>query len=212
MGRPTGSRNPGYEERRTEIALRIAERITAPDGAQASFRDLASAAGVSLSTLRHYFGDRDGAVAAAMSEMRRQGEAWMQVARTVQVDLPLAASVRWYLDVFVRGWEQGVGAMLSQGLVAGVGHPSLGPSMVDELLEPTLQATEARLAHHQQRGELDSQADLRHAALELVTPVLMGLLHQGPLGGARCRPLDVPAFLDDHVRRFVRAWGSSGCG
>ncbi|MEZ4236184.1 MAG: TetR/AcrR family transcriptional regulator [Myxococcota bacterium] len=185
----------------------MATRVARPDGAKASFRELASAADVSVSTLRHYFGDRDGAVAAAMAEMRRQGESWMTITRTAELDLPLAASLRWFLDLFVVGWERGVGAMIGQSMAAGMNHEALGPAVVDDLLEPTLQATEARLAHHQARGDLDPAADLRHAALALVCPVLVALLHQRQLGGACRRPLDLPTLLDDHVARFVRAWG-----
>jgi AcrR family transcriptional regulator len=178
----------------------------APDGAGVSLRELAGAAGVSVPTLRHYFGDRDGVVRAALTRMAELGAAHVSRARVEATDQALGPSLRWLLGEVVLGWGYGVGAMWSSGLQESLGHGTLGPAFVDDLLEPTLQATEARLAVHQARGELDAEADVRHAALQLVCPVLMGLLHQDPLGGAACRPLDVDAFLDDHVARFVRAW------
>ena len=82
----------------------------------------------------------------------------------------------------------------------------IGPSYVDHLLEPLLQAVEARLEQHQQWGELGDH-DLRFAALSLVSPVVLALLHQDGLGGQGCRPLDVEAFVVAQVNGFVRAYG-----
>lgn len=206
MGRPRGSRNPGFDERRSALARAVMGRISTPGGSRASLRELAQAAGVGLPTIRHYFGDRDGLLAAAFAEMRKDGEPWLALGRTAHTDRPLGESCAWFLKLFVVGWQQGVAAGLSQGLAAGMDEARVGPAFVDDLLEPNLQTVEARLAVHQARGELDPDADLRHAALVLLCPVLLALLHQGPLGGSRCRPLVVDRFVDDHVERFVRAW------
>jgi hypothetical protein len=89
-----------------------------------------------------------------------------------------------------------------------VGHETLGPVYVQELLEPTLQSAEARLSRHIADGEL-RRCDVRHAALELVCPVVLGLLHQVQLSGARCRPLDVERFLADHLDTFLRAYAAA---
>ncbi len=210
MGRPTGTRNPGFEERRSAIASAVMARISRPGGSSASLRELASAAGVGLPTLRHYFGDREGLLAAAFAEARKSGDRWLLVARSARTDLPLAESLRWYLGMFATGWERGVGVMLAQTMAASLDEERVGPAFVDDLLEPTLQAAEARLAAHRDKGEIGPDVDLRHAALALFCPVILGLMHQKSLGGARCRPLDLDAFLDDHVARFVRAYGSSG--
>ncbi len=176
-----------------------------PGGANASLRELADAGGVALPTVRHYFGDRNGLITAAIDELGRGGDYWLAVARTTNVELPLGPSCRWLLGSFVQGWVLGLGPMVSQTLAAGLQGPALGPPVVERILEPLLQATEARLAVHAARGELSG--DLRHAALALVCPALLALLHQHDLHGASCRPLDVDAFLDDHVARFVRGWG-----
>jgi AcrR family transcriptional regulator len=207
LARPAGSRNIGFEERKSAIARAVLERMCRPGGARASLRELASAAGVGLPTVRHYFGDRAGLVAAAFAESRKEGLHWLALARTARTEEPMSASLRWFLGVFAAGWDHGLGLMFSQTLAAAVDDEVVGPAFVGDLLEPTLQAAEARLAVHRDRGELGSGVDLRHAALALFCPVLMGLLHQGSLRGARCRPLDLEAFLDDHVERFVRAFG-----
>ena len=84
---------------------------------------------------------------------------------------------------------------------------TLGPAYINEILEPTLKAVEARLARHRAEGELRS-CDLRHAALALIAPPLLALLHQGELFGSLCRPLDINAFLKDHLDGFLRAYSA----
>ena len=44
------------------------------------------------------------------------------------------------------------------------------------------------------------------AALALASPLLLGALHQGELGGAKAYPLDGEAFVDHVVQGFVRAY------
>lgn len=207
MARTKGSRNPGFAERRRELAAKIGRRLLAPDGARASLRELAEAAEVSLPTLRHYFGDREGVLAAAIEELGRTGAFWLQATRSMNTDLPLGPSLRWLLEMFALGWRRGVGTMVGSGLASGLQSDVVGPAVVDALLEPMLQASEARLAVHAERGEVSG--DLRHAALALVCPALMALLHQHGLRGDRCRPLDLDAFLDEHTARFVAGWGRS---
>ncbi len=209
MGRPLGRRNPGYESRRRAIAQRVLQRLARPEGAKASLRELAQAAGVSVSTLRHYFGDRQGALQAAIDEVGALGEPWQRVAATDRLDQPVGESLAWFLRLFVTGWQNGVGAMMGESMSAGTGDEVLGRATVDRVFEPTLQAIEARLAHHQRAGEIRSDADLRHAALSLFGPVFAALLHQDTLSGEQCRALDVLAFVDEHVERFVGGWSPS---
>ena len=89
------------------------------------------------------------------------------------------------------------------GLQIGLGHATLGPAYVSELLEPTLQAFEARLALHVARGELHV-ADLRQAALALLGPIVLALLHQRELGGQRCRPLDLRRLAAAQLADFLQ--------
>ena len=171
-------------------------------------RQLARAAKVSVPTLRHYFGDRDGVVAAALESMRQVGAYHQERAANQSIDLPLDESLRWVLDEFVTGWMHGVGQLMTAGIVVGVDHDQLGPTFIDATLEPTLQSFERRIEHHQSAGHLDPAADPRIAALALVCPVILGLLHQVQLRGESCRALDLDAFLDEHIARFVRAYGA----
>jgi AcrR family transcriptional regulator len=206
MPRPAGSRSATFAHRRDEIARRAGLALLDPGGGPASFRALAAAAGASASVIQHYFGGLDGLVVAALAAVGAEGAPYLRVvADPGPLDLP--SSLRRCLGFLREGWLAGVGRLHAAGLVRGLGHASFGPAYVQHMLEPTLAAYEARLGVHQARGELRPDADLRLAALGLLSPALLALLHQEELSGRACRPLDVEAFLDGHVEAFVRAWG-----
>lgn len=204
MSRPSGARNRDYPVERDALAARIALRLVAPGGAAASFRELAAAADCSPATLRHYFGDRDGAYAAAFEVLERQGAPWLSLAADAG-DGDAERSLGEFLRLFVVGWRRGVGPIQAAALAAGLQHPGVGGPYLDHVLEPVQQALEARVGALMDRGELDP-GDRRLAALELLAPVLLALLHQHALSGDRCRPLDVDRFVDGHLSRFLRAW------
>jgi AcrR family transcriptional regulator len=206
MSRPIGRRNADYTQERQNLIERLRPALLRPGGAELSFRELAAAAEVSPATLRHYFGSREQLLAEFMVELRRIGLPYLLAAATQPID-GVRESLDWLLRQIVKGWTFGVGAIHTLGLTAGLGHDKLGPSYINEVLEPTLQAAEARIARHVSTGELEA-CDLRHAALELLAPLLLGLLHQNNLHGAGCRPLDLEAFLRDHLDRFLRAYGA----
>ena len=203
MARVKGSRNADYEKERARLLEAVRLRLLVKDGAQASFRELAEVAGVSVATLRHYFGSREALLTEVMADMHQRGLPYLHATAT-EFHGPVRESLGWFLQQLLVGWRMGVGEVHAFGLTASLGHEKLGPVYVQELLEPTLQATEARLSRHIADGEL-RRCDVRHAALELVCPVVLGLLHQMQLSGARCRPLDVERFLEDHLDTFLRA-------
>ncbi|HEX5752701.1 MAG TPA: TetR/AcrR family transcriptional regulator [Archangium sp.] len=204
MARVKGSRNADYEKERERLLHAVRERLLAKDGAQASFRELAEVAGVSVATLRHYFGSREALLSEVMADMHQRGLPYLHATAT-EFHGPVRESLQWLLQQFLVGWRAGVGEVHAFGLTSSLGHEKLGPVYVQELLEPTLQATEARLSRHIADGEL-RRCDVRHAALELVCPVVLGMLHQVQLAGSRCRPLDVERFLEDHLDTFLRAY------
>ena len=73
--------------------------------------------------------------------------------------------------------------------------------------DETLDDLEARLARHQAAGDM-AAGDARHAALALLSPVVLALLHQDCLRGEGLRALALRPFLDDHLTHFVRAYGA----
>ncbi|MEX1365816.1 MAG: TetR/AcrR family transcriptional regulator C-terminal domain-containing protein [Nannocystaceae bacterium] len=173
--------------------------------AEASLRELATACEVTPPTLRHYLGVRAGASEAALQAAHRGGES--HIAFTVGAELgDVDTALRRVLRYMVEGWVRyGVGRLNTVGIAAGLAHRRLGPAYIDEILEPMLHSFEARLARHVATGEL-VVPDLRVAALQLVSPVVLGLLHQNELGGRQCRPLDVDALVDAQVDAFLRVY------
>lgn len=215
MGRPSGSRNQDYEATEEAIAAKVLEVIVRR-GARVSFNELAREAGVSIPTLKHYFGDRSGVVAHALRSARKQGETYIaQVADPGK--LGLSASLRKVAEDLARAWVPfGVGQLFVQGLAAGVFDETAGPGYLEGVLEPTLRAMEERFRVHARRGEarLDADDDLavRTAALAFLSPLLMALIHQHALSGTTCRPLPVDRFTALHVDRFTDAYGVSKPG
>lgn len=211
MARPAGARNALFEERRTALIARARERLSLQSGESPSFRELALAAGVSVATLRHYFGSREALIKAVFAHYLREGQRHLQRTRALDIgEEDFAASITDFLQRVVRGWTVGfVGSLHRIGLAEGLRHPGTALDYLQDVLEPTLQALEARLEASVRRGEI-IDCDTRHAALMLLSPLLLALLHQHDLGGTRCRPLALPALIDEHVKVFARAYARPG--
>jgi AcrR family transcriptional regulator len=204
MARPKGSRNQDYEETRRSILTSLRRRLMSAGGATASFRELAASVELNPATLRHYFPSREALLEAAFADMHEAGARFISEGATSDRG-GARESLRWFLEFFWRGWSaSGLNHMHVLGLTAGLGDARLGQAYLGELLEPSLQSAEARIARHVAQGEL-GPCDIRHAALELVSPFMFALLHQDSLSGEGHRPLALREFLDDHLERFLRA-------
>ena len=205
MARTRGSRNVDYEEQRAALARRVRDALAQDRGINASFRELAAAAGTSVATLKHYFGDRDGLLQGVMENQRADAAPYLAMSAQAK-----HGDVRGSLLRFVEGlsnawFKYGVGKMYASTLALGLGNKSAGPSYVNHVLEPLLQSGESLLRQHVERDEL-VVADVRQASLMLLSPVVFALFHQDSLSGAQCRPLDLPRFLQAHVDAFLRAF------
>jgi AcrR family transcriptional regulator len=207
MARRKGSTNLDYAERRAELlnALRKAWMALPPP---ASLRALSEAVGVTLPTLRHYFGGREQLVAAILQDIH-QGSA-PHLAIAARPTGPLEPSVA---DLVGHVWSGlssfGLDRLHALCIAEGLAVPKLGRAYLDELLEPSLRAVTDRLAEHQARGEL-IEGDPRTAALALLGSLIVLALHQGPMGGRSSHPADLQRMLNDLARAFVRAWGAAG--
>ncbi len=207
MARAPGTRNADFEQTRSAMIAKIRTRVLHPDGAHVSFRELAAAAGIGTTTLRHYFGTRSGVLRAVLEQSFEQGAPYLLMV-TRPPTLPLRPSLELLCGMVLSGMREGLGEVHALGLACGLREPELGPAYLDFVLEPTQQAFEAHLAHHAATGALRSDADLRLAALQLLGPLLLAALHQRELGGARCRPLDLDATLAPHLDAWMRAWSA----
>lgn len=210
MGRKRGSHNADFERTRVDLLVRLGPRLLALDGAGASMRELAAVAGVGVTTLRHYFPDRDVLVRAYLEHCHQQGREYLLLIATHPLQDDAATSLRWTLDLVRVGLERGpLLAMHALGLREGMHSTTLGPAYLNNLLEPTLACVEVRIERHQARGELRDLTP-RLLALQLVAPLLLALLHQRALCGDQVRPLELGALLDALLAALPRSPRSSG--
>ena len=201
MGRPRGTRNADYADRRRELAFRIFQCILTD--ASTSLNAMAEHTGVSRPTLRHYFGDRDGAIRAALEEAAKVGRPYAESLRVPSADTPQEC-LHDALSRIILGWRRGaVGNVHLVGLKIGLEDAPTGATYVSQILEPILQAMEGLLEALIERGDLEAHST-RVGALSLVSPVVMGLLHQDGLGGAEIRPLPMEGLVDTLVEGYCR--------
>lgn len=201
MPRPAGSRNRDYEQTRHALAAALSQQLLRDDGTPATLADLATAAGVSTTTLKHYFGDRDGLYAGVLHAVHRDAAVHLATA-AAPAGRPPEQSLPDLLTGTAYAWRlHGLGRIFAGALALGLGSAGRGPSFLDGLLEPVLQAAESLLKAHSDIGELPPMSpDLRRGvALSLVSPLVLALLHQDSLGGTRVRPLDVDAYAHTHA-------------
>lgn len=218
MGRRQGARNRDYDETRTALARTLSRAMLRDDGSPATLADLAAAGGVSTTTLRHYFGDRDGAVAAAL-DVARQDSATYLADAAEPAGRPPERTLEGLLLGAVLAWRAyGLDRVMTGGLAVGLGHEDLGRRFLTDLLEPFLVAAERLLEAHGATGDLPvlGAEQRRRVALSLLSPVLLGLLHQHALGGHAIRPLDLNTFARDHADLMLtgirsRATGGRSC-
>lgn len=203
MARTKGAKNADHAERRAELLERLRGRLASRAGGPPSFRELAHAAGVSVATLTHHFGSRDGVIAAVLEQLGQDGRPFLSLAATPSGGLE--QSLRDFLSFAAQGHRRGVGDLHAIGLLEGTAHAAHGPAYLTHILEPVLNALEHRLAAHVERGEMRT-TNLRHAALMLLSPLLLAQLHQDQLGGCGVRPLDLETMIDDQVAAFLRAY------
>lgn len=207
MARSTGAVGKSHQARRLEILARLTQRLTEANAMHASYRELAAAAGVSLSTLQHYFGRRDEVVAAVLAQA--QAAAAPHFATLAEPLGSLEESVLAALGQLRLGFEHfGVGEIHAMALVEGLRNATIGPITVETVLEPSISALATRLANHQQRGDMRRDVEPRQAAIMLLAPPLLLFLHQQQLHGDSAHPIDLNEFFENHARAFMRAHGA----
>jgi len=203
MARTTGARNSDYEDKRNTMAATVAFVVIKHGADRLSLREIARETGFSVNNLRHYFTNRDGLIEAALAAIERNGTPYTRRIAAL-ADKPPAEALPALLRDIAGGWEGFLGNMHLAGLAEGLGSESRGPSYVNHILEPTLQTIEQLMAAYVEQGKLSGAP--RALALTFAAPVLLAMLHQSSLFGARCRHLDVEGYIDGHVAGFLRAY------
>ena len=202
MPRPSGSRNRDYDATRRTLIDALSPHLLDNDGEPNTVKALAATAGVSVPTLKHYFTDRDGVVQAVLQQAHAESERHLTAMTDRSGDDPQQLLTGLLIDIADTWRRHGLGRLFASTLALGLENRTLGPTFVNELLEPLLQAVEQLLAGLVNEGALPP-VDLRTAALGLVGPVLLALLHQDNLSGAHCRPLEVEHFARQHVHLIL---------
>lgn len=205
--RTYGAKNADHESKRAAMVMAIAPMVMRAAPERPSLREMAKVAGVSVNNLRHYFGTREGVLEAVFERMGIAGEPYIRRALGF-TNLPARLGLRSLLEELAAAWTpDALGGLHRSGISEGLGSEELGPAYVEHLLEPTLTVAERMLEIWRDRGELDiADEQLRTAALALLAPLVLALLHQRGLGGAQVRPLEFASFIEAHVDRFVRGW------
>lgn len=209
MPRPKGSRDADHETKRRELLRRMSVRMMRREVVRPSLRDLAAAAEVTVPTLRHYFGGRPEVVDAVLAECLRLGRDGLDAQS--RSDQPFAASIHDYARALVRALsaprEVRLGDIFAVSLAEGLLDAQVSGPALQHILDPTLETLEKRLRIHVERGEM-IDADVRSAALMLLSPLLLASLHQDQLEGARHRPLSLDTLADTLSDAFVRAYAA----
>lgn len=202
--RRTGSRNAGYETRRQELLDQLTVRLCDRGEGWPTMRQLASAAGCSVSTLTHYFGRRDGVIVAVLH--RIAAGTTDQLAATAIPEGDFAHSIhqaaRRATDAL---YDPTIASLLAMGLVESLSVEAIGPTFLGTMLDPFVTALAGRLQVHIERGDM-RPTDTRLAAMAIISPVLVAALHQRRLGGESCNPLDPEAHARHIADMFVAAF------
>jgi AcrR family transcriptional regulator len=205
MPRHLGSRNADYARSRERLAKLVATVVSREGAVDLSFRDMAKCARVSVATLRHYFDDRSGVLAAVFEHWQTSGAAHLALA-AIPVRGDIAHSLSSFLQRFREAWVvHQVGKIQSSALAVALAHSAIQELYLNCLLEPLLQAAENLLQRHVDLGELQP-CNVREAALHLLSAPFLALLHQESLQGRQSRPLSLDAFFVSHVDSFLRAY------
>lgn len=209
MPRAKGVKNADYEVKRRELLDRMLPRFACLDRERPSLRQLAAAAEVTAPTLQHYFGDRTGVIAALLEEYRRRGEA--RLGQASQASGDFAASMRDFAQALVLGMQATaavrLGDLMAASLCEGLGDPQVSPLALTYVIDPAVDALVCRLEQHAARGEM-IKADLRAAALMLLSPLLLAVLHQDQLKGRERRRIELRGLADEVASAFVRAYAA----
>ncbi|WP_395671080.1 TetR/AcrR family transcriptional regulator [Phenylobacterium sp.] len=207
MPRPRGARDADYDEKRQELLRRMTLRVMRRESARPSFRQLAEAASVSVPTLRYYFGGRSAVIAAILENYLRDGLDRLE--RIAAPTAPFEESIHDYGVSLLQGFraprQVKLGDVFAVAIAEGLLDAEIGPAALKFIVDPSVDTLQRRLRGHIASGEM-LDVDTRAAALMLISPLLLAILHQDHMGGASCNPADLEAVVAEVCAAFVRAY------
>lgn len=207
MPRAKGVRNNDYDQKRAALLSRMAVRLMRREPGRPSLRQLANAAEVTVPTLQHYFGGRREVIRAILESCHQEAESGLRALESHPG--PLEDSLRDYAHSLIAAVQAPrpvkLGDLFAVSLAEGLLDQVIGPATLGEILDPSVEAVRRRLDGHIARGEM-IQADTRAAALMLLSPLLLAVLHQQQMGGQNSNPVDLRDLADELCTAFVRAY------
>ena len=208
--RPRGSRNASYHLRRAELLERVTQRLCERETGWPTMRELAAAAGCSVSTLSHYFGRRDDLVRAVLDHIAVGTQDQLEATRMPEG--PFAVSIHAAASRAAAAlYDPRISRLLAMGLIESLSARSIGPPFLDTMLDPFVAALAERLDAHVARGEM-RPTDTRMAAMNIISPIMIAALHQRELGGASSNPLDASDHTGWVAAAFVTAFSAGADG
>jgi AcrR family transcriptional regulator len=169
-----------------------------------NFRDIAAATGVSVPTLRHYFGGGKSLLSAHLETLSFQGAPYLT--RLAASERPFAESVCEMTAFIASGLSvESLSKIQTVALTEALGTPGVGSNYLCFVFEPLLAAAEKRVQARMRRGEM-STADVRAVALQIVAPLILTALYQYHLGGTRVRPLDLGDLAESLASTIILAY------
>ncbi|MEM9074964.1 MAG: TetR/AcrR family transcriptional regulator [Myxococcota bacterium] len=176
--------------------------LLAPADEKPSLRQLATAADVSLNTLRHYFGSREELVTEAFQAAEEEGWDAFELVGEAAEKSPREGLLHLLLGLVSAWHPDDLGGDHAGGLQESLGSEQLGPAFVRHVLEPALVQIEGLLMRWDAEGRL-RVPDARAAALMIYGPLSLALIHQRQLHGHAVRPLNVDRFVTTLVDGFL---------
>jgi len=204
-----GTRDLDYESKRRALLYRISEKTLQEQDTVPSLLRMSDYAGVSVPTLRHYFGDRHDLIDAMLTEAAHI--TWRSMEPLRRPTLTFHASILEYsralVDELLAVKAFAFGDVLIKSLGEGLLDARISASAREHVLEPALDVLGERLQHHIARKEMIA-TDTQAAAIFLCAPLILGFLHQRPLHGATDRPMSLSALADLTAGSFVRTFSA----
>lgn len=202
-GKPKGSRSKDYDDKRQKLLINAGQLFLEVPTQRLSLRQIADGLGVTIPTLNHYFGGREGIITAFLEHTWQSAQCHLNDAAQPAGELQdcLRSKLTNVVDA-MRNY--GLEKLHIFGMTEGLGDKILGPAYLNFFLEPTLQACEKWLKYYQLDGSVDADVELRFAAVALYSPLLILLMHQNQLGGLAVREASIEQFIDQHSKNFLK--------
>ncbi len=170
--------------------------------AAARLDEIAAGAGVSKGAVYLYFSGKEDLFRAVVTQMVAPNLATMK-AMAVSHPGPFPELIAAIADLLARVAETTqLGGVIKMVIGEARNFPELARVWHDELITHALGALAAAVEAAQARGELKS-GDPRAYALELVGPLLVGVIWRETFVPIGARPFNLPALMAQHVETML---------